>query len=45
MPKCVFVVLTIVVTNEMVRYQGSKERIETASKNNSWTQADDTRTL
>lgn len=28
MPKFEFVVLTIVVTNEMVRYQGSKGRIE-----------------
>lgn len=45
MPKFEFVVLTIVVTNEMIRYQGSKERIETVSKNNSCTQADDTRTL
>lgn len=35
MPKFEFVVLTIVVTNEMIRYQGSKERIETISKNNS----------
>lgn len=28
MPKFEFVVLTIVVTIEMIRYQGSKERIE-----------------
>lgn len=28
MPKFKFVVLTIVVTNEMIRYQGSKERLE-----------------
>lgn len=28
MPKFEFVVLTIVVANEMIRYQESKERIE-----------------